>query len=831
MSEGTHLWWAARGFGPGLLPVIPPNAALSPHSEVPADQRGKVPGMKGPWGWHSGPWMSWLRASEDRLQAWQASGAGVGFSGCTVPGLDVDVKEARVADSILAAVEIVTGFDTLRIRVGRVPRFMVPFRCAAAIAAWVWKWKDESGDTQMVDLRAAGRFWVADGVHAGTGLPYLWPAGRPERYEDLPLLTAELAQRLADVVREALLTLGIRATFSRGGGRDAQHGARDQAELLAPSVEMIEEALAVAGNDGTREGWIRMGHAIKAAGGTLEQWAAWSRKWGEEDDADLARRWAGFRAPFSVGWGVIEGAARAAGWMGGAEADFAAVSRGPQRGEEDEQDGGSEGSAEVVPHGQAVDALFRGYVYVEALDRFLDLDGTDPSGGRPLLTRLALSSRFPMLGAPTSQKNAAALFLATRGPRRRVAVTVDYRPRLPVLFQDEERGGALVGNLWTAAGIEGAEAVLGRTPTDEDVSPWLAAVDRLYTDQPVEKGLVLDWPAWVAQHEGEKPPFGLLLGGCEGIGKDSVLLPLLWAIGLGNVRTVTPEMLVSAQNDYLVGASLVVMPEVHTYARRETMDRIKPLLAAPPVRVSVNRKYVAQFEVRNICAVVMTTNHPDALALTRDSRRVAVCWSKHRSLAAMEEAEREALAAAFRDLHAWYEMDGPDGRPRWGLRLVASWLRARDVTAFARLGRAPVTEGMEQMVGETRGEVADAVAEWLEGWAGDLVSPADIAARVGAVGRKGRPVSAQAVGRALREAGAEPVTTEAVHVPPGCLVSGGNRTRLWALRNAESYWRMPTAALAREFAKQCGISDADIEKAMKPTEAVRNGGSEPESLL
>jgi hypothetical protein len=336
--------------------------------------------------------------------------------------------------------------------------------------------------------------------------------------------------------------------------------------------------------------------------------------------------------------------------------------------------------------------------------------------------------------------------------------------------------------------------------TDADVAPFLALASRLYPD-PAMRALVLDWMALVAQNPGVKPPFGMVLGGHQGIGKDSLLLPLASLIGPGNTRHITMRDVLGGQTWYLAKCGLLIVQEVHSFNRTEVADLFKPLLANLPDTVVVNIKFVPQYEVPNIAACVMMTNRRDALAIDRDDRRHMVAWSPHPDINQMGEAERAAADRDFGALHVWYG--------RGGHGVVARWLLSRDVSAFAALKRAPWTEGKEEMRQAARSEAAEAIEEAAPDWP-DLVSPADLALRLSA-GRLGKALTGKAVAAVLRAMGAEPVTRGPVAVPQTATAGGATKLRVWALRDVARYRAMPDGAIGRQFGDGWGATNQDIE--------------------
>jgi hypothetical protein len=244
------------------------------------------------------------------------------------------------------------------------------------------------------------------------------------------------------------------------------------------------------------------------------------------------------------------------------------------------------------------------------------------------------------------------------------------------------------------------------------------------------------------------------------------------------------------------------------------MERLKPIGAAPPDTLEVNRKYVPQYSVPNVVAGVYFTNHPDALALSDSDRRHFIAWSPHENPETMEPAAKAAL-------ERWFVKDFYPALDSGLTEQVLGFLRARDISGFLELARAPHTDAKDMMRREGRSEAAASIEDALEGMAlPDLVTPEDLAARVNTLaGRGAKPVTGHAVARALRSMGAIQVSRGAVTVPSTALVTGAKRVRLWALRDAAGYAALPDAALGRRFAEMWAATQQDIETTFAPKAA------------
>ena len=157
--------------------------------------------------------------------------------------------------------------------------------------------------------------------------------------------------------------------------------------------------------------------------------------------------------------------------------------------------------------------------------------------------------------------------------------------------------------------------------------PWLDHITRLY---PEEGGHTIKYFAHCAQRPGEKINHGLVLGGEQGIGKDTLLAPVRFAIGPWNTQEVSPLVMMGRFNGYNRCLLLVIgeakdMGEVNRY---QFYEHLKPYLAAPPDALRTDEKNRPEYYVLNVLRVIMTTNHKTGgIYLPADDRRHFVAWS------------------------------------------------------------------------------------------------------------------------------------------------------------------------------------------------------------
>jgi hypothetical protein len=115
--------------------------------------------------------------------------------------------------------------------------------------------------------------------------------------------------------------------------------------------------------------------------------------------------------------------------------------------------------------------------------------------------------------------------------------------------------------------------------------------------------------------------------------------------------------------------------------RRALENTLKPIIAAPPELLTINRKGLHPYYALNRVFVVAFSNERVAISLPSEDRRWFVLWSEAPRL-----TEREALA-----LWNWYKNQN-------GFQAVAHYLHTRDVSAWNPSAPPPVTEAKQIMI-------------------------------------------------------------------------------------------------------------------------------------
>ena len=237
------------------------------------------------------------------------------------------------------------------------------------------------------------------------------------------------------------------------------------------------------------------------------------------------------------------------------------------------------------------------------------------------------------------------------------------------------RDGDVYGNRWRDA---------RPAPGEGDVTPWLEHCERLIPDA-AEREHVLDVMAYKVQHPETKINHAVLHGGDQGCGKDTLWAPFIWAVcgpGFKNRGLMDNDSL-SSQWGYQLESEVLIINELkepEARERRQLANKLKPLIAAPPEMLPVNRKGLHPYDMVNRLLVLAFTNDPVPLSIDSQDRRWFCVWSS---------APRMRPEAALA-LWNWYKGGG--------FAAIAGWLARRDVSAFNPSAAPMMTEFKANLV-------------------------------------------------------------------------------------------------------------------------------------
>jgi hypothetical protein len=241
----------------------------------------------------------------------------------------------------------------------------------------------------------------------------------------------------------------------------------------------------------------------------------------------------------------------------------------------------------------------------------------------------------------------------------RVLVGITYAAGESVLVA---RDGDVYANRWRDA----------RPPVDKalkgDIGPWLEHCERLVPEAS-EREHLFNIMAYKVQHPEIKINHAVLHGGDQGCGKDTLWAPFIWAVcgpGMKN-RGLLDNDTLGSQWGYQLEAEIIILNELkepEAKERRALANKLKPIIAAPPEMLSINRKNMHPYDMVNRGFVLAFSNDPVPISIDSQDRRWFCVWSS---------APRMNPDEAFA-LWNWYKSGG--------FEAIAAWLYQRDVSAF-----------------------------------------------------------------------------------------------------------------------------------------------------
>jgi hypothetical protein len=227
---------------------------------------------------------------------------------------------------------------------------------------------------------------------------------------------------------------------------------------------------------------------------------------------------------------------------------------------------------------------------------------------------------------------------------------------------------------------------------------WLDHADRVFG---TDAEHIIKWLAHRVQRPQEKINHALVLGGNQGIGKDTLLEPVKAAVGPWNFFEVSPQHMLGRFNGFLKSVVLRINEarDLGDVNRFQFYDHSKAYTAAPPDVLRVDEKNLREYSIMNVCGVIITTNHKsDGIYLPADDRRHFVAWS--------ERTKEEFPATYWNEIWRWYR-DGGD-------RDVAAYLAQLNLVDFDPKAPPPKTQAFWDIVDANRAPEDAELADVLD---------------------------------------------------------------------------------------------------------------------
>lgn len=305
-----------------LVSVIPPGATLTENSKIDPAELGKTPGNRVVGGkWCGYNWRG-TEVTEHLAARWEQDGANIGFQAREFPAVDIDCTDALLSKTIRDHVELALG--EAPVRIGRAPKALLIYRTSipfGRMRLWI---KDESHDEgemgHLVEILGDGQQYVVEGIHPVTGQPYTWerPLATPA---ELCEITNEHASQWLDDLQADLEFLGYTCRREGTGRTAVERELIGQDQHRAPSLEALRDVVAAIPNNldfAGRDDYLRMGYAIKAAGGdeALPVFLEWCDRWedGANDPDTVEADWGRMIPPYEVGWSYLLDTAQRRGY-------------------------------------------------------------------------------------------------------------------------------------------------------------------------------------------------------------------------------------------------------------------------------------------------------------------------------------------------------------------------------------------------------------------------------------------------------------------------------------------------------------------------------------
>ena len=261
--------------------------------------------------------------------------------------------------------------------------------------------------------------------------------------------------------------------------------------------------------------------------------------------------------------------------------------------------------------------------------------------------------------------------------KNRPVEQMTWAPGLPMLIEGRlvsnggwiKRDGVTCFNLYRPPIVLPGNASLA--------TPWIDHVRKIY-DGEGDAAHIIRYFAFKVQRPEVKINHAIMLGGDQGIGKDTICAPLKDAVGAWNFIEVSPKHISGRFNGYAKAVILRVSEarDLGEVNRFDFYEQMKVLTASPPEVLRVDEKHMREYDIFNVCGVIITTNYKtNGIYLPADDRRHFVAWS---------QAKKEDFSEEYwNEIWGWYGTGG--------FAHVAAYLHTLDISDFNPKAPPPKT--------------------------------------------------------------------------------------------------------------------------------------------
>jgi hypothetical protein len=264
------------------------------------------------------------------------------------------------------------------------------------------------------------------------------------------------------------------------------------------------------------------------------------------------------------------------------------------------------------------------------------------------------------------------------------------------------RDGDLYGNRWRDARPDVSAVVA----SESKIASWLDHCREL-VPEPEELEHLLNIMAFKLQHPELKINHAVLHGGDEGCGKDTMWAPFIWSVCGSHLknRGIMDNNSINSQWGYQLESEILLINELKepdASARRQLANQLKPIIAAPPEMLPINRKGLHPYQMANRLFVLAFSNDPVPISLASQDRRWFCVWS----------ATGRMDSHKAKDMWDWYR--------HGGFESISAWLHARDVSKFNPSASPMMTEFKANLVEHGMSMAESFLVEMLKGRKGEF---------------------------------------------------------------------------------------------------------------
>lgn len=682
---------------------------------------------------------------------------GVGILSAETPGVDLDIKDAAVAQEMQEFVELLIG--EAPVRVGDAPKRLLLTRTDESFrkvqsAFWI----SPDGKKHKVEILGDGQQFVAIHIHPDTKQPYRWLDGKNPttvHVSDLPILSEDAARTIVAEFERIAAKKGWTkkagvTSLTRTGGKAAEEGEVDHDDPFLedsdkPTLteEELHRKLLLVPNAEDHDVWFHVGMALyhHFDGGErgLELWHEWSM-WAPNYDADeLEKRWPTFdvegkgRQPITARF-ILKLANEAQrvlqtetlvdieDRLKTCEArpallticseikklELDQLTRETLLGLVQKRFKAITGqplrlavARDMIrfenPEAKSLPKWLEGWVYCTKPETFYNNERHEELSTQAfnaVYGRFMLTKKDILEGRSTPEQ--IATHVALHLHQIEIVENRMYMPNDDKIFWVN---GRKYVNSYNDRNVPDAPAKIA-SRDKANVERVVAHAEHLF---PIERdrNLFLDFIAHIVQG-GQRPDWAILMQGTEQDGKTFWARVLSAILGYDNVRNLQAQALDEKYTPWAEGSQVNFFEEIrlHGHNRFDVLNKLKPLITNQVV--DVRRMNVDRYQALNTAAYMLTTNYRDALPLDKNDSRYFILISRFQSQDALNEFKANN-PHYYQMLHDALDESAPAIR-RWFLDRVPS-------KEFNHTGRAPWSAGRNEMVSYAMSEEQMALEE------------------------------------------------------------------------------------------------------------------------